>query len=51
MLMEEHPLGAGRFCPADVSGGVADLAHPGFRSCSDRETYHGEPLVDHQHPP
>jgi hypothetical protein len=52
MLMEQHKLGKGTILFRQMSS-VESLTspHPGFPELFQTgETYHGEPLVDHQHP-
>ncbi|HKT86848.1 MAG TPA: hypothetical protein VJQ59_00330 [Candidatus Sulfotelmatobacter sp.] len=52
MLMEQHQLGAGTILFRQMfSGESLTSPHPGFPELFQTgETYHGEPLVDHQHP-
>ncbi len=52
MLMEQHRLGAGTILLRQMfSGESLTSPHPGFPELFQTgETYHGEPLVDHQHP-
>ena len=52
MLMEEHKLGAGTILFRQMfSAESLTSPHPGFPELFQTgETYHGEPLVDHQHP-
>ena len=52
MLMEEHPLGRGTILFRQMfSAESLTSPHPGFPELFQTgETYHGEPLVDHQHP-
>ena len=52
MLMEQHRLGAGTILFRQMfSGESLTSPHPGFPELFQTgETYHGEPLVDHQHP-
>jgi hypothetical protein len=52
MLMEQHPLGAGTILFRQMfSAESLTSPHPGFPELFQTgETYHGEPLVDHQHP-
>ncbi len=52
MLMEQHKLGAGTILFRQMfSGESLTSPHPGFPELFQTgETYHGEPLVDHQHP-
>jgi hypothetical protein len=46
MLMEQHKLGSGTFSAESLTS-----PHPGFPELFQTgETYHGQPLVDHQHP-
>jgi hypothetical protein len=52
MLMEQHKLGAGSVLFRQMfSAESLTSPHPGFPELFQTgETYHGEPLVDHQHP-
>jgi hypothetical protein len=52
MLMEQHPLGKGTILFRQMfSAESLTSPHPGFPELFQTgETYHGEPLVDHQHP-
>ncbi len=52
MLMEEHKLGGGTMLLRQMfSAESLTSPHPGFPELFQTgETYHGEPLVDHQHP-
>jgi hypothetical protein len=52
MLMEQHKLGAGTILFEQMfSAESLTSPHPGFPELFQTgETYHGEPLVDHQHP-
>jgi len=52
MLMEQHSLGAGTLLFRQMfSAESLTSPHPGFPELFQTgETYHGEPLVDHQHP-
>jgi hypothetical protein len=52
MLMEQHRLGAGTLLLRQMfSAESLTSPHPGFGLLFQTgETYHGEPLVDHQHP-
>lgn len=52
MLMEEHKLGKGKILFRQMfSAESLTSPHPGFPELFQTgETYHGEPLVDHQHP-
>ncbi len=52
MLMEQHPLGRGTLLFRQMfSAESLTSPHPGFPELFQTgETYHGEPLVDHQHP-
>jgi hypothetical protein len=52
MLMERHPLGRGAILFRQMfSAESLTSPHPGFPELFQTgETYHGEPLVDHQHP-
>jgi hypothetical protein len=52
MLMEQHGLGRGTILLRQmVSAESLTSPHPGFPELFQTgETYHGEPLVDHQHP-
>jgi hypothetical protein len=52
MLMEQHKLGAGTILLRQMfSAESLTSPHPGFPELFQTgETYHGEPLVDHQHP-
>ncbi len=52
MLMEQHGLGGGTILFRQMlSGESLTSPHPGFPELFQTgETYHGEPLVDHQHP-
>jgi hypothetical protein len=52
MLMEEHTLGRGTILFRQMfSAESLTSPHPGFPELFQTgETYHGEPLVDHQHP-
>lgn len=52
MLMEQHQLGAGTILFRQMlSGESLTSPHPGFPELFQTgETYHGQPLVDHQHP-
>jgi hypothetical protein len=52
MLMEQHKLGSGTLLLRQMfSGESLTSPHPGFPELFQTgETYHGEPLVDHQHP-
>ncbi len=52
MLMEQHKLGAGTILFRQMfSAESLTSPHPGFPELFQTgETYHGEPLVDHQHP-
>jgi hypothetical protein len=52
MLMEEHKLGSGSIMFREMFSAESLTApHPGFPELFQTgETYHGEPLVDHQHP-
>jgi hypothetical protein len=52
MLMEQHRLGRGTILFRQMSSAESLTSpHPGFPEIFQTgETYHGEPLVDHQHP-
>ena len=52
MLMEQHSLGKGTILLRQMfSAESLTSPHPGFPELFQTgETYHGEPLVDHQHP-
>jgi len=52
MLMEQHKLGQGTILFREMfSAESLTSPHPGFPELFQTgETYHGEPLVDHQHP-
>jgi hypothetical protein len=52
MLMEQHRLGGGTILLRQMfSAESLTSPHPGFPELFQTgETYHGEPLVDHQHP-
>src|SRR6201986_3454430 len=52
MTMEQHKLGKGTLLfPQMFSAESLTSPHPGFPELFQTgETYHGEPLVDHQHP-
>ena len=52
MLMEQHRLGSGTILLRQMfSAESLTSPHPGFPELFQTgETYHGEPLVDHQHP-
>jgi hypothetical protein len=52
MLMEQHKLGRGPILFREMlSAESLTSPHPGFPELFQTgETYHGEPLVDHQHP-
>ncbi|HUJ96108.1 MAG TPA: hypothetical protein VLW84_12630 [Terriglobales bacterium] len=52
MLMEQHKLGRGTLLLRQMfSGESLTSPHPGFPELFQTgETYHGQPLVDHQHP-
>jgi len=52
MLMEQHPLGRGTILFRQMFSAESLTApHPGFPQLFQTgETYHGQPLVDHQHP-
>lgn len=52
MLMEQHRLGSGTILFREMfSGESLTSPHPGFPELFQTgETYHGQPLVDHQHP-
>src|SRR5262249_9185266 len=52
MLMEQHKLGAGTILFRQMfSAESLTSPHPGFPELFQTgETYHGEPLIDHQHP-
>ena len=52
MLMEQHSLGKGTLMFREMfSAESLTSPHPGFPELFQTgETYHGEPLVDHQHP-
>ena len=52
MLMEQHKLGGGTILFRQMfSAESLTSPHPGFPEIFQTgETYHGEPLVDHQHP-
>lgn len=52
MLMEEHRLGSGNVLFREMfSAESLTSPHPGFPELFQTgETYHGQPLVDHQHP-
>ncbi|MGA8214508.1 MAG: hypothetical protein WB799_13005 [Candidatus Sulfotelmatobacter sp.] len=52
MLMEQHGLGGGTILLRQMfSAESLTSPHPGFPELFQTgETYHGEPLVDHQHP-
>jgi hypothetical protein len=52
MLMEQHKLGAGTILFRQMFSAESLTApHPGFPELFQTgETYHGQPLVDHQHP-
>jgi hypothetical protein len=52
MLMEQHPLGRGTILFRQMfSAESLTSPHPGFPQIFQTgETYHGQPLVDHQHP-
>jgi hypothetical protein len=52
MFMEQHPLGRGKILFREMfSAESLTSPHPGFPELFQTgETYHGQPLVDHQHP-
>lgn len=52
MLMEQHKLGSGTILFRQMfSGESLTSPHPGFPELFQTgETYHGQPLIDHQHP-
>jgi len=52
MLMEQHTLGSGSILFREMfSAESLTSPHPGFPELFQTgETYHGQPLVDHQHP-
>lgn len=52
MFMEQHRLGSGTLLLRQMSSAESLTSpHPGFPELFQTgETYHGEPLVDHQHP-
>jgi hypothetical protein len=52
MLMEQHPLGRGSILFREMlSAESLTSPHPGFPELFQTgETYHGQPLIDHQHP-
>ena len=52
MLMEQHALGGGTILFREMFSAESLTApHPGFPELFQTgETYHGQPLVDHQHP-
>lgn len=52
MLMEQHKLGSGTILFREMfSAESLTSPHPGFPELFQTgETYHGEPLIDHQHP-
>ena len=52
MLMEQHKLGPGTLLFRQMfSAESLTSPHPGFPELFQTgETYHGEPLIDHQHP-
>jgi hypothetical protein len=52
MLMEQHKLGSGSIMFREMSSAESLTSpHPGFPELFQTgETYHGQPLVDHQHP-
>ncbi|HKU27446.1 MAG TPA: hypothetical protein VJQ54_18385 [Candidatus Sulfotelmatobacter sp.] len=52
MLMQQHPLGTGSILFREMfSAESLTSPHPGFPELFQTgETYHGAPLVDHQHP-
>ena len=52
MLMEQHRLGRGTIVFREMFSAESLTApHPGFPELFQTgETYHGEPLIDHQHP-
>ena len=52
MLMEQHKLGRGKILFREMfSAESLTSPHPGFPELFQTgETYHGQPLVDHQHP-
>ncbi|MGA7289649.1 MAG: hypothetical protein WBX02_16215 [Terriglobales bacterium] len=52
MLMEQHRLGSGNLLFREMfSAESLTSPHPGFPELFQTgETYHGQPLVDHQHP-
>ncbi len=52
MLMQQHPLGRGTILFREMfSAESLTSPHPGFPQIFQTgETYHGQPLVDHQHP-
>lgn len=52
MLMEQHKLGGGSLLFREMFSAESLTApHPGFPELFQTgETYHGQPLVDHQHP-
>ena len=52
MLMEQHKLGSGSILFREMfSAESLTSPHPGFPELFQTgETYHGQPLVDHQHP-
>ena len=52
MLMEQHKLGRGSILFREMFSAESLTApHPGFPELFQTgETYHGQPLVDHQHP-
>src|SRR5207245_9191342 len=52
MLMEQHKLGSGTLRFRQMfSAESLTSPHPGFPAlCQTGETYHGHPLIDHQHP-
>jgi len=52
MLMEQHKLGRGKILFREMfSAESLTSPHPGFPELFQTgETYHGQPLIDHQHP-
>jgi len=52
MLMQQHRVGAGTLLFREMFSAESRTApHPGFPELFQTgETYHGEPLIDHQHP-
>ncbi len=52
MLMEQHKLGSGSILFREMFSAESLTApHPGFPELFQTgETYHGQPLIDHQHP-